>query len=449
MKLYSTNNKNYLVSFKEAVLKGIADDGGLFMPLELKKFDSKFFNNISSLQFNELAYLVSNHLLYDEIPAEDLKNIVDAAISFDAPIVNLNDELGILELFHGPTLAFKDFGARFMANTMSYFNREAKKDIVILVATSGDTGSAVANGFYKVDGIKVVLLYPSKKVSKIQEQQLTTLDENITALEVEGTFDDCQRLVKKAFLDKVLTNKMVLSSANSINIARLLPQSFYYFRAYSQVKNNTKKVIMSVPSGNFGNLTAGLFAKEIGLPVEKFIAATNANDVFPKYLQTGIYQAKPSVKTLSNAMDVGNPSNFARIQALYSGSHQTIKEKIYSESFSDDSTKQAIEEIYKKYNYVIDPHGAVGYLALKSYIAKNNPKDLNGIIFETAHPAKFADIVNPIIGKELEFPKQLAECMKKQKHSVKISKEYEELQSFLLTLKPTEKIIWILIRKLP
>jgi threonine synthase len=432
MELYSTNNKNNIVTFKEAVFKGIADDGGLFMPLEFKKFDNNFFKNIRTLPFNELAFLISNHLLNDEIESNDLREIVEKAISFDSPLINLDESLAILELFHGPTFAFKDFGARFMANIMAYFNREEGKNIIILVATSGDTGSAVANGFYKVEGIKVVLLYPSKKVSKIQEQQLTTLDENIFALEVEGNFDDCQRLVKSAFLDKELAHKMTLSSANSINIARLLPQSFYYFRAYAQVKNKSNQTIISVPSGNFGNLTAGLFAKEMGLPVDKFVAATNANNIFPKYIQTGIFEAKPSVKTLSNAMDVGNPSNFVRIKALYNNNFEKIKNLIYSESFSDKLTVQAIDEVYKKYNYIIDPHGAVGYLALKSYTEKNNLKHSNQIVLETAHPAKFSDIVNPIIGKEIELPKPLIECMKKQKHSVKISKEYEELKNYLI-----------------
>ena len=432
MKLYSTNDKNNIVTFREAVIKGIADDGGLFMPAELKKLDNNFFKNIFSFKFTELAFLISKHLLNDEIPADDLERIVEQTFLFDSPLVYLNDDLAVLELFHGPTLAFKDFGARFMANIMAYLNREENKNIIILVATSGDTGSAVANGFYKVEGIKVVLLYPSNKVSKIQEQQLTTLNENIFALEVEGTFDDCQRLVKSAFLDKELTHKMTLSSANSINIARLIPQSFYYFRAYAQINDKSKKTIISVPSGNFGNLTAGLFSKELGLPVDKFIAATNANNIFPKYIQTGIYEAKPSVKTLSNAMDVGNPSNFARIKALYNNNFEKIKNIIYSESFSDALTVQAIEEVYKKYNYIIDPHGAVGYLALKSYTEKNNYKHSNRIVLETAHPAKFSDIVNPIIGKEIELPKQLTECLKKQKHSVKISKEYEELKNYLI-----------------
>ena len=432
MKLYSTNNKNISISFKEAVIKGIADDGGLFMPFNLPKLGKDFFNKLENLEFNELAFEISKHLLGDEIPAEDLEKIINSAMNFDSPLVSLDANLGILELFHGPTLAFKDFGARFMANMMSYVNRESKKEITILVATSGDTGSAVANGFYKVDGIKVVLLYPSNKVSKIQEQQLTTLGHNVTALEVEGTFDDCQRLVKQAFPDKDLAGKMMLSSANSINIGRLLPQSFYYFRAYAQTKDKSLPLIISVPSGNFGNLTAGLFAKEMGLPVKKYIAATNTNDVFPKYLETGKYEAKPSIKTLSNAMDVGNPSNFARIQALYENDYAVIKENIYGESFSDEETREAIREVHDKFGYMIDPHGAVGYLALQRYLGKNKIEKYNGVILETAHPAKFADVVSGIINKEIELPDRLAGCMKKEKHSVKISSEYGKLKKFLL-----------------
>ncbi len=413
-------------------MKGIADDGGLFMPFNLPKLGKDFFNKLENLEFNELAFEISKHLLGDEIPAEDLEKIINSAMNFDSPLVSLNANLGILELFHGPTLAFKDFGARFMANMMSYVNRESKKEITILVATSGDTGSAVANGFYKVDGIKVVLLYPSNKVSKIQEQQLTTLGHNVTALEVEGTFDDCQRLVKQAFPDKDLAGKMMLSSANSINIGRLLPQSFYYFRAYAQTKDKSLPLIISVPSGNFGNLTAGLFAKEMGLPVKKYIAATNTNDVFPKYLETGKYEAKPSIKTLSNAMDVGNPSNFARIQALYENDYAIIKENIYGESFSDEETREAIREVHDKFGYMIDPHGAVGYLALQRYLGKNKIEKYNGVILETAHPAKFADVVSGIINKEIELPDRLAGCMKKEKHSVKISSEYGKLKKFLL-----------------
>jgi threonine synthase len=414
MKFYSTNNKNNIVSFKHAVLNGIADDGGLFMPAEIPKLSDGFIQNISDLSFNDISYTVAKNLLKEDLPDEILTKIVNSAINFDAPVVSLDDKTGILELFHGPTLAFKDFGARFMAATMSYLNRDSDKEIVILVATSGDTGSAVANGFYKVDGIKVVLLYPGGKVSRIQEQQLTTLGENVTALEVDGTFDDCQRLVKQAFPDKQVTDKITLSSANSINIARLIPQSFYYFRAYAQVCERKQPVIISVPSGNFGNLTAGLFAREMGLPVHKYIAATNANDVFPNYLRTSVYTAKPSVQTLSNAMDVGNPSNFARILDLYGHNHDTIKNIIYSSSFNDEQTKSAMKEIYSRYNYIIDPHGAVGYLAFQKYIAENPMDDYAGVILETAHPSKFGDIVEDVIGKKIEIPERLKLCLSKE-----------------------------------
>lgn len=432
MKLYSTNNRNISVSFKEALMRGIADDGGLFMPYGLPLAGKDFFNKISALTFVELAFEISNLFLHDEIPVEDLKKIVSDAMTFDSPLVNLNEQTSVLELFHGPTLAFKDFGARFMANMMSYVNRDSKKSITILVATSGDTGSAVANGFYEVNGINVVLLYPSKKVSKIQEQQLTTLGENVTALEVEGTFDDCQRLVKLAFPDKDLTDKIILSSANSINIGRLLPQSFYYFRAFAQIKDKSLPLIISVPSGNFGNLTAGLFAKEMGLPVHKYIAAVNANDVFPKYLESGKFEAKPSVATLSNAMDVGNPSNLARIRALYNNDINKVRECIFSKSFSDQQTVKAIDEVYKKFEYIIDPHGAVGYLALQQYAQEFALKNYNGVILETAHPAKFAEIVAGIINKKITFPERLAACMEKTKQSVKISNDYNQLKEFLL-----------------
>jgi len=433
MKFYSTNNKDNIVSFKHAVLNGIADDGGLFMPSVLPKLPDSFIKNISDISFKEISNTVANNLLSEDLPEDVLAKIVNSSINFDAPVVPLNEKIGILELFHGPTLAFKDFGARFMAETMSYLNKDSDKEIVILVATSGDTGSAVANGFYKIDGIKVVLLYPGGKVSKIQEQQLTTLGENVTALEVDGTFDDCQRLVKQAFPDKQVTGKITLSSANSINIARLIPQSFYYFNAYAQVCNKNQPVIISVPSGNFGNLTAGLFAKAMGLPVHKYIAATNANDVFPNYLETTVYTAKPSVQTLSNAMDVGNPSNFVRILDLYKHNYETIKQIIYSASFSDEQTKSAMKEVYQKYNYVIDPHGAVGYLAFKKYISENRISDYAGVILETAHPSKFGDIVEDVINKKIEIPDRLKLCMSKEKRSVKISTNYDDLKNFLLS----------------
>lgn len=432
MNFYSTNKKSKKVSFKEAVIKGIADDGGLFMPSGIPLLPKEFFSEINALSFHEISYKIAASFIEDEIPSHTLKLIIERAINFDAPLVNLNENQYILELFHGPTLAFKDFGARFMAEILSYFSKENKQEINILVATSGDTGSAVSNGFFNMEGIKVYLLYPSKKVSHIQEMQLTTLDGNITALEVEGTFDDCQKLVKMAFLDSELTKNIFLSSANSINIARLLPQSFYYFNAYKQLKDKNKPLIFSVPSGNFGNLTGGLFAKKMGLPVDKFIAAVNINDVFLIYLDTGEFIPKPSVKTISNAMDVGNPSNFYRILDLYENNWNKLKNAISSYSFSDRITKKAINKIHNKYNYLIDPHGAVGYLALDEYINKNRIESFNGIILETAHPSKFIDIMEEVLKEKIRIPERLENCLHKEKKSIKISNEYSDFKKYLL-----------------
>ncbi len=420
MKFYSTNNKSEPVSFKDAVLKGIADDGGLFMPVTIPSLPKEFWNNVEDYSLADIGYNISKLFLKDEISDYDIKEIISKSISFEAPIVKLDDSNYILELFHGPTLAFKDFGARFMANTLSHLNDG--KQITILVATSGDTGSAVANGFYEVEGINVVLLYPQNKVSKIQEQQLTTLDKNITALEVEGNFDDCQRLVKTAFLDDDIKNKLKLSSANSINIARLIPQSFYYISAYAQLKRKNSQIVFSVPSGNFGNLTGGLFAYKMGLPVKNFIASVNLNDVFRNYISTGKYEPKPSIKTISNAMDVGNPSNFARLYKLFGEDYQTIKSLIKSYSFNDEQTKEAMKEVKDKYDYLIDPHGAVGYLGLKKYFEENG-SDCPGIILETAHPAKFKDIVDEVLKTDLPLPEELDKCMKKEKHSIIISNQ--------------------------
>ena len=432
MNFYSTNKKSKKVSFKEAVIKGIADDGGLFMPDAFPLLPKGFFSDINDLSFSEINYKIASSIIEDEIPSHPLKLIIERAINFDAPLVQLNENQHVLELFHGPTLAFKDFGARFMAEILSYFSKENKQEINILVATSGDTGSAVSNGFFNMEGIKVYLLYPSKKVSHIQEMQLTTLDGNITALEVEGTFDDCQKLVKKAFLDIELTKNVFLSSANSINIARLLPQSFYYFYAFKQLKDKNKPLIFSVPSGNFGNLTGGLFAKRMGLPVDKFIAAVNVNDVFPIYLDTGKFIPKPSIQTISNAMDVGNPSNFYRILDLYEHNWNKLNNVISSFSFSDRLTKEAINKIYNKYNYLIDPHGAVGYLALDEFINKNRIQSFNGIILETAHPAKFADTMEEVLKEKIKLPERLENCLHKEKKSIKISNEYPDFKNYLL-----------------
>ena len=429
MKLYSTKNPTAFVSLKEAVFKGLPDDNGLFMPDFIKKLDADFIKNLKNYSFQSIAFTVTRHLLRGIIPDEDLKMLIERAIDFPAPVVKLDDATHVLELFHGPSLAFKDFGARFMAQLMSYFNQDDKRELVILVATSGDTGGAVVAGFYKTLGIKVVILYPSGKVSMLQEKQLTTLGENITALEVQGTFDDCQALVKQAFLDQELTSKIRLSSANSINIARLIPQSFYYFEAYKQVETHGKPLVFSVPSGNFGNLTAGLFAQKMGLPISKFIAATNANDVVPQYLSSGTYTPTPSVPTLSNAMDVGNPSNFARMLDLYGSTWNNMKENIVGYAYDDETTKAAMREVKSTYNYVIDPHGAVAYLALKAY---QKTHDVVGILLETAHPAKFLEDVESILEQKIPIPERLAVLADKKKEARLSSTDFSDFKEFLL-----------------
>lgn len=432
MRYYSTRNKSQLSSFKEALLGGLAKDGGLYMPESIPRLSQKYFDEIENYTFQEISFEIAKQFVGDEIPQAKLEELIYDAINFDAPLNYLNDELAILELFHGPTLAFKDFGARFMARTMEYFVQGNDKELVILVATSGDTGSAVAHGFYGIEGIKVYVLYPQGKVSIIQEKQLTTLDKNITALEVKGTFDDCQRLVKSAFVDSELSSKINLSSANSINISRLIPQSFYYFNAYKQVKDKSKKVIISIPSGNLGNLTAGLFAKKMGLPIYKFIGATNSNNVFTEFIETANFTPRESVLTLSNAMDVGNPSNLERINELYSNKIEQIRDVVFSSSFDDNATKEGIKHIYEKFNYIIDPHGAVGYLSLHDYIAKNNITNYTGIVAETAHPAKFKDAVEEVIGKNVEIPARLAESINKEKKSILLENSLTHLKEILL-----------------
>jgi threonine synthase len=429
MKLYSTKSPSKYVSLQEAVFKGLPDDNGLFMPKKIPALSKTFIQNIKKHSFQSIAFEVAHKLMQGAIPNNDLKTIVETAIDFPAPIIKLDDTTHILELFHGPSLAFKDFGARFMAQLMSYFNRGNNQELVILVATSGDTGGAVAAGFYKTLGIKVVILYPSGKVSMLQEKQLTTLGENVSALEIDGTFDDCQALVKKAFLDNDLTSKIRLSSANSINIARLIPQSFYYFEAYKQLDSQGKPVVFSVPSGNFGNLTAGLFAQKMGLPIHQFIAATNANDVVPQYLSSGNYTPVSSIRTLSNAMDVGNPSNFARMLDLYCSTWNIMKDNIKGYTIDDTRTKEAMKEVYAKYNYVIDPHGAVGYLALKEY---QKTTDCVGVILETAHPAKFLDDVESILNKKIDIPERLASLAEKKKVAVSQDTNFDNFKSWLL-----------------
>ena len=429
MNLYSTKNKKHIVSLKEAVLKGLPPDNGLYMPENIPQLPKKFIENLSDFTFAEIAFEVSKNLIGDYIQEADLKTIIDKSINFPAPVFSLNESMNILELFHGPSLAFKDFGARFMAQLMSYFNKGEQKELVILVATSGDTGGAVAAGFYKTPGVKVVILYPSGKVSMLQEKQLTTLGENIEAVEINGTFDDCQAIVKQSFLDKELNNSIRLSSANSINIARLIPQSFYYFEAYKQLKNK-KDVVFCIPSGNFGNLTAGLFAKKMGLPIHHFIAATNANDVVPEYLFSGEYQPRPSVRTISNAMDVGSPSNFARMMDLYGSTWNIIKKDISGYFFYDKETRQGVKEVYDKFNYTIDPHGAVGYLALKEY-QKESP-NTNGVILETAHPSKFIDDMEDILKTDIHIPERLAVLKSKKKTSVLMENNYSKFKEWLM-----------------
>lgn len=437
MKFYSTNNKQVQVSFREAVLSGIADDVGLFMPNEIPKLPESFFHNIEKYTFQEIGFEVAK-LFIDDINETDLRSLINRAISFPAPLVQLSKNISILELFHGPTLAFKDFGAQFLANLLTHylsersFGKDEKKETLILVATSGDTGSAVANGFYEKEGIKVALLYPGGKVSKTQEQQLTTLGKNIFAFEINGVFDDCQRLVKQAFHDSDLKNIFSMTSANSINIARLLPQSFYYFEAYKQVKDKSLPFVVSVPSGNFGNLTAGLIAQSMGLPVHKFIAAVNANDVFLNYLRSGKYEPKPSVLTLSNAMDVGNPSNFTRIISLFKNDIDLIRKKITSSSSDDEQTLSAIKEVKEKYHYTVDPHGAVGYLALKKYFQDTAQENASGVILGTAHPAKFSEIVDKALEEKISIPERLSACFEKEKAALKTGKDYASFKEALI-----------------
>lgn len=431
MKYYSTSNVNHVVSLKEAVINGLAPDNGLYMPERIPVFPSDYFHSLPEKSFAEIALDVAQVFLGDDIPPEKLKSIVEHTISFDAPLVEVEKNIFALELFHGPTLAFKDFGARFMSQVLGYFAEQQKREIVILVATSGDTGSAVANGFLGVPGTRVVVLYPSGKVSEIQEKQFTTLGQNITALEVDGTFDDCQRLVKEAFLDPELKERFLLTSANSINIARLIPQTFYYFYAWSRMKNR-EEVVFAVPSGNFGNLTAGLIAMKMGLPIQHFIAATNINDVVPNYLRTGNFLPRPSCATISNAMDVGNPSNFARMLNLFQHTHTAMTQLIAGYSFTDDETRAAMKKIFRESNYRLDPHGAVGYLGLKKYQTQH-PK-CSGIFFETAHPAKFKEVVEQTLEQAIEIPTSLKRFLSKEKVAVKTPSDFLGFKKILANL---------------
>ncbi len=432
MQYYSTSNRGVRVTLEQAVMEGLAPDGGLYMPVTIPPLPQIFFDQLSEKSFQEIGFQVAKNLLGDDLTDEVLKNIVDHTIQFEAPLVELEENVYSLELFHGPTLAFKDFGARFLSGLLGYFARQQSKEITLLVATSGDTGSAVANGFLNVPGTRVIILYPSGKVSELQEKQFTTLGGNITALEVDGTFDDCQRLVKQAFLDPELKLKRHLASANSINIARLIPQTFYHFNAFAQLGKVDKNVVVSVPSGNFGNLTAGLLAKRMGLPISKFIAATNVNDVVPSYLQTGNFSSRPSIQTISNAMDVGNPSNFARMTDLYENNFELLTSDVKGYRSSDQETIQIMESIFHSTRYTLDPHGAVGYLGLKKYLAAHSSNAI-GIFLETAHPGKFNEVVEKSIQQKIELPARLLEFVKKKKSSIRMKNNFEQLKEFVLS----------------
>jgi len=434
MKFYSTRDRIKKVSLKEAVLNGMPEDGGLYMPEHIPVLEKSFFETIKELSLKEIAKKVAREFL-DDIPHHIIDEIVEEAINFDAPVKIVSDKIAVVELFHGPTLAFKDFGARFMSRLMAYFIKDTGKKLNVLVATSGDTGSAVASGFYKAPNINVILLYPSGKVSTIQEKQLTTMGNNIIPLEVDGNFDDCQRLVKTAFVDKELNSKIMLTSANSINIARLIPQSFYYFYAYAQLKERNKSLVISVPSGNLGNLTGGVITKKMGLPVYKFIASTNANSTFTDYLRTGEFKKRDTIKTISNAMDVGNPSNFERLQDIYNHNVEDMRKDIRSFTFTDKGTIEAIKEFHNKYQYTLDPHGAVGYLGLKKFIDENSEKSLMGVFLETAHPAKFLDIVESAIEKKISIPERLEKFLSSRKKSIKVSREYNDFKKFLIDVR--------------
>jgi len=433
MKLYSTNNPSIRVSFKEAVFNSMPQDKGLYMPVTIPRLDEKFLNNLDQYTLPEIALHVAKNLLGDDIPDNDLQHIIQDAINFLAPVVKLEENIFVLELWHGPSLAFKDFGARFMSRVMSYFLEEGEKQLDVLVATSGDTGGAVALGFLGVPNTRVTILYPKDKVSDIQELQLTTNGQNIRAVEVDGTFDDCQALVKQAFTDKELNEKFRLTSANSINIARLIPQTFYYFNAYAQLlKQGIGKVVFSVPSGNFGNLGAGLLAWKMGLPVEHFIAATNANDTVPEYLKSGVYQPKPSVATLSNAMDVGNPSNWVRIADLFKDDADALKKLVSGYSYNDGETLEAVKFINDNYNYIACPHTAIAWQALRDYQQDNFKADTAGLFLSTAHPCKFPDVFPQGIAAKIDIPEQVEELQHKEKQAVSLSKDFEGFKKYLL-----------------
>lgn len=437
MQYYSTNKQVPSATLEEAVVKGLAADKGLFMPFTIRPLPQEFYDTIDTLGFQEIAYRVADAFFGEDVPADTLKQLVYDTLSFDVPLVRVTENIYSLELFHGPTLAFKDVGGRFMARLLGYFIRkEGKKQVNVLVATSGDTGSAVANGFLGVEGIHVYVLYPKGKVSEIQEKQFTTLGQNITALEVDGTFDDCQALVKAAFMDKELNEHLQLTSANSINVARFLPQAFYYFYAYAQLLKLTRErvdelsAVVCVPSGNFGNITAGLFGKRMGLPVKRFIAANNRNDIFYQYLQTGTYTPRPSIATIANAMDVGDPSNFARVLDLYGNSHAAISAEISGATYTDEQIAETMRSVWKERHYLLDPHGACGFRALQEGLQPGE----TGVFLETAHPAKFKDTVENIIGEAVQIPEKLQAFMRGEKKSLPMTKDFADFKRYLMGL---------------
>jgi len=426
MNYYSLHHKSPNTTFKNAVVQGLAKDRGIYFPETITPLSEDFIQNIANFTNQEIAYEVIKQFIGDEIPTEQLKHIIKETVSFDFPLVNIDHNTASLELFHGPTMAFKDVGATFMARCLEYFNRESKEEVTVLVATSGDTGGAVANGFLGVKGVNVVILYPSGKVSDVQEKQLTTLGQNITALEVDGVFDDCQEMVKEAFLDVDIKRK--LTSANSINVARWLPQMFYFFIAYKELQKKNKDLVFSVPSGNFGNICAGIMAQKLGLPIKHFIASTNINDTVPNYLMNGVFEPKESKATISNAMDVGNPSNFIRIRELFNNDLEKLRTTFSSYSFSDDETRESMKNIYSSSGYVADPHGAIGYLGLKKYRLSTNEF---GVFLETAHPVKFLDVVKETLSIQVKVPEQIQKVINNKKISIKIS-NYDNLKRFLM-----------------
>jgi threonine synthase len=433
MILYSTNSKDLRVPFKEGVFNSLPADKGLYMPVNIPVLDTEFIADLHKYSLPEIAFRVAKAILNEAIPESDLKAIIDDAINFDAPVIEISKGINVLELFHGPSLAFKDFGARFMSRVMSYFLEEGEKQLDVLVATSGDTGGAVALGFLGVPNVRVTILFPKGKVSPIQELQLTTNGQNIRAIEIDGTFDDCQALVKKAFNDPELKERFRLTSANSINISRLIPQTFYYFNAYAQIQRmGYKEVVFSVPSGNFGNIGAGLLAWKMGLPVKQFLAATNSNDTVPEFLRTGVYQAKPSVQTWSNAMDVGDPSNWVRIMDMFGGNRDLLKEVVTAYSYGDGETLEAIKQVYTESGYIMCPHTAIAWLALKNWMDEHPAQGVAGVFLSTAHPCKFPDIFPAEIATEIEIPEQVKELEGKERLSSSLGNDFEGFKAFLL-----------------